>query len=212
VDIPEGKNLVGCFYQPKAVFIDTLVLGQLPREELLNGLAEVVKYGVINDLDFFNFLLSNQNDILALEPAIVEPVIAHCCTIKARVVEADEREADLRRILNYGHTLGHAVEAASHFTIPHGMAISMGMVAVNTIAVGKGLLTAEKAQRIKDALQGFGLPVAIPPELDRRQMTELLKSDKKSVGGRPFFVLPIQIGKVIISDDVDDALIARAFG
>ncbi|MDR9500717.1 MAG: 3-dehydroquinate synthase [Desulfurivibrionaceae bacterium] len=212
VDIPEGKNLVGCFYQPKAVFIDTLVLDQLPREELLNGLAEVVKYGVINDLDFFNFLLSNQKDILALEPAIVEAVIAHCCTIKARVVEADEREADQRRILNYGHTLGHAVEAASNFTIPHGMAISMGMVAVNTIAVGKGLLAAEKAQRVKDGLQGFGLPVAIPPELDRRQMTELLKSDKKSVGGRPFFVLPIQIGKVIISDEVDDALIARAFG
>ncbi len=212
VDIPEGKNLVGCFYQPQCVFIDSAVLSELPREELLNGLAEVVKYGVIYDADFFNFLVANKKSILDLEPAVIEAVIAHCCNIKARVVEADEREADLRRILNYGHTLGHAVEAASNFTIAHGMAISMGMVAVNTLAVKKSLLTEDKAQRVKDVLLGFGLPVDIPPELDRRQMKEFLKSDKKSVGGKPFFILPIQIGKVVITDDVDDALIEEAFG
>lgn len=212
VDIPEGKNLVGCFYQPECVFIDSAVLKDLPREELLNGLAEVVKYGVIYDLDFFNFLVANKKSILDLEPAVIEAVIAHCCNIKARVVEADEREMDLRRILNYGHTLGHAVEAASNFTIAHGMAISMGMVAVNTLAVKKSLLTEDKAQRVRDVLEGFGLPVDIPPELDRQQMKDFIKTDKKSVGGKPFFVLPIQIGKVVITDDVDEALIIEAFG
>jgi 3-dehydroquinate synthase len=212
VDIPEGKNLVGCFYQPQCVFIDSAVLRELPPEELLNGLAEVVKYGVIYDGNFFNFLVTHQKSILALESTVIEAVIAHCCTIKAQVVVADEREADLRRILNYGHTLGHAVEAASDFTIPHGMAVSIGMVAVNTIAVKKSLLAEDKAQRIKDVLQGFGLPVAVPPELDRQRMKALLKTDKKSVAGRPFFVLPIQIGKVLISDDVEDALIDQAFG
>ncbi len=211
VDIPEGKNLVGCFYQPKCVFVDTAVLKQLPSEELLNGLAEVVKYGVIYDSDFFNFLVANQKSILALDPHVVEAVVAHCCTIKAEVVVADEREADLRRILNYGHTLGHAVEAASNFTIAHGMAVSMGMAAVNTISVKKSLLSEDKAQRIKDVLQGFGLPTEIPADLDRSQMKELLKADKKSVGGKPFFVLPIQIGKVIISDDVDESFIDEAF-
>ncbi|MBU0681135.1 MAG: 3-dehydroquinate synthase [Proteobacteria bacterium] len=210
VDIPEGKNLVGCFYQPKCVFIDSAVLKELPAEELLNGLAEVVKYGVIYDGDFFNFLVAHQKNILRLEPAVIEAVVAHCCTIKAQVVVADEREADLRRILNYGHTLGHAVEAASDFTIAHGMAVSIGMVAVNTIAVKKSLLSPEKAQHIKDVLQGFGLPVEIPADLDRRQMKEFLKTDKKSVGGKPFFVLPVQIGKVIISDDVEDIMIEEA--
>lgn len=211
VDIPEGKNLVGCFYQPKCVFVDTAVLKELPHEELLNGLAEVVKYGVICDSDFFNFLVTNQKAILSLEPTVVEAMVAHCCTIKAQVVEADEREADLRRILNYGHTLGHAVEAASNFTIAHGMAVSMGMVAVNTIAIKKSLLAEDKAARVKGLLQGFGLPVDIPADLDRLQMKEFLKTDKKSVGGRPFFVLPIQIGKVIITDDVEDAFIEEAF-
>ncbi|PLX51023.1 MAG: 3-dehydroquinate synthase [Desulfobulbaceae bacterium] len=210
VDIPEGKNLVGCFYQPKAVFVDSTVLTELPHAELLNGLAEVVKYGVIYDADFFHFLAANQKSILALEPAVVEAVVAHCCTIKAQVVEADEREADLRRILNYGHTLGHAVEAASNFEIAHGMAVSIGMVAVNTIAVGKGLFAEEKARRVKELLQGFGLPVQVPADLDRQQMKEFLKTDKKSVAGKPFFILPLQIGKVVITDEVDEALIDAA--
>ncbi len=212
VDIPEGKNLVGCFYQPKCVFIDSAVLKKLPHSELLNGLAEVVKYGVIYDSDFFNFLVAHQKSILELEPTVIEAVIAHCCTIKAQVVEADELEADLRRILNYGHTMGHAVEAASDFTIAHGVAVSMGMVAVNKISVKKSLLPEDKAQRVSDLLQGFGLPVDIPAELDRPQMKEFLKTDKKSVNGKPFFVLPIQIGKVIISDDVDESLVDAAFG
>ncbi len=210
VDIPEGKNLVGCFYQPRAVYIDSTVLQSLPPEELLNGLAEVIKYGVIYDADFFYFLNAHREKIQALDLSVMEDVILRCCSIKAEVVEADEREADLRRILNYGHTLGHAVEAESHFTIAHGMAVAMGMVAVNKIAVAQGILMAETAGEITDLISSFGLPTTIPPELNRQQMKEFLKTDKKTVAGKPFFVLPIAIGTVIITDDVDDAIIDGA--
>ncbi len=212
VDIPEGKNLVGSFYQPQCVLIDPNVLRELPVAELLNGLAEVIKYGVIYDADFFNFLATNRQGILDLDMPIVEAVIAHCCTIKAEVVAADEREADLRRILNYGHTLGHAVEAASKFTIAHGSAVSIGMVAVNTIAVAKSLLSAERAEKVRDLLEAYGLPVVVPPELDRPQMKSFLLTDKKTVDGKPFFVVPTQIGKVFITDDVDESLIDAALG
>lgn len=210
VDIPEGKNLVGCFYQPRAVYIDSSVLRSLPSEELLNGLAEVIKYGVIYDADFFNFLNANRERIQALELPVIEEVILRCCAIKAEVVAADERESDLRRILNYGHTLGHAVEAASHFTIAHGLAVAMGMVTVNKIAVAQGMLASETAEEIMNLISSFGLSTSIPPELNRHQMKEFLKTDKKTVAGKPFFVLPIAIGTVIITDDVDDSIIDGA--
>jgi len=207
VDIPEGKNLVGSFYQPRAVYTDSSVLQLLPPEELLNGLAEVIKYGVIYDADFFYFLNANRERIQALELSVLEEVILRCCAIKAEVVAADEREADLRRILNYGHTLGHAVEAASHFTIAHGLAVAMGMVTVNKIAVAQGMLAPETADEIMNLINSFGMATSIPPELDGQQMKEFLKTDKKTIAGKPFFVLPIAIGTVIITDDVDGALI-----
>ena len=210
VDIPEGKNLVGVFYQPQAVYIDSHVLTTLPFEELLNGLAEVIKYGVIYDKDFFDFLAQKREDILQRHLPVMEDVILRCCQIKAAVVEADEREADLRRILNYGHTLGHAVEAASDFAIAHGMAVAMGMVAVNVIAEGKSLLTKDEATIIRQLLDDFKLPVTIPKDLDHGQMKSFLKTDKKTVAGKPFFVLPTCIGKVTITNDVDDGLIDRA--
>ena len=202
VDIPEGKNLVGCFYQPQAVFIDSTVIKTLPDSELLNGLAEVVKYSVIYDRDFFEFLSVKREEILGRDLAVLEEVIARCCTIKAKVVEADEREADLRRILNFGHTIGHAVEAASDFTLAHGAAVAIGMVAVSEIAVAKGLFAAEEANRLRELIAAYGLPVTIPAGLDRERMKEYLKTDKKSVGGHPFFVLPTSIGAVTITDDV----------
>ncbi|MEN8141085.1 MAG: 3-dehydroquinate synthase [Thermodesulfobacteriota bacterium] len=210
VDIPEGKNLVGAFYQPEAVFIDPQVLTELPVAELLNGLAEVLKYGVIYDSAFFDFLFARRQAILALEPGVIAEVIARCCTIKAEVVAADEREADLRRILNYGHTLGHAVEAASDFTIAHGMAVAMGMVAVNKISMALGLLTEEQGGRILEVIAAFGLPTTIPAELDRERMFGYLATDKKTVGGRPFFVLPTQIGKVTITDQVEEEVVRSA--
>lgn len=207
VDIPEGKNLVGVFYQPRAVYIDSLVLSSLPPAELLNGLAEVIKYGVIRDREFFGFLEAQRSAILSLDPPVLAEMIERCCTIKSEVVAADEREADLRRILNYGHTIGHAVEAASGYRLPHGLAVSIGMVAVNRLAVTMGLLATADSTRITALLESYDLPVRIPAGYEIGRIKEYLKTDKKSVGGQVFFVLPEQIGRVKISDAVSEAQI-----
>jgi len=209
VDIPEGKNLVGAFYQPQAVFIDSLILRQLPQSELLNGLAEVIKYGVIYDRDFFRFLEMHLKDILALDLQVLEDVVARCCKIKAAVVEADEKESDLRRILNFGHTIGHAVEAVSGYKLAHGAAVAMGMVAAAELAVLKGILEPKVKERLANLIHEFGLPVTIPPEYDRSRIQEYLLADKKTIGGKVFFVLPIAIGKVIITDEIEAGLIAE---
>jgi 3-dehydroquinate synthase len=207
VDIPEGKNLIGAFYQPRCVYIDSGVLKLLPPAELLNGLAEVIKYGVIYDAGLFAFLADHVAEILALDLTVLEEVVYACCRIKAAVVEADEREADLRRILNFGHTIGHAVEAASQYSLAHGAAVAMGMAAASGIAVAKGLLSRENANRIRALIEAFGLPTTIPGKYDRHLLKAYLKVDKKSVDGRPFFVLPTDIGKVVITDEVADSLI-----
>ena len=209
VDIPEGKNLVGAFYQPKAVYIDSQILQQLPKSEILNGLAEVIKYGVIYDRDFFKFLEMGRKDILALDLQSLEDVIARCCKIKAAIVEADEKESDFRRILNYGHTIGHAVEAASKYKLAHGLAVAMGMVAVTELAVLKGILDQREKERIEKLIDAFGLPVSIPQEYDRAAIKQYLLTDKKIVGGKVFFVLPTKIGKVIITDEVEPELIEK---
>ena len=203
VDIPEGKNLVGVFLQPRAVYIDTDVLQTLPEEELQGGLGEVIKYGVINDPDFFTFLDENRDAVIALDQEVITRLIARCCEIKAWVVEQDEREGGLRRILNYGHTIGHAVEAASDFQIIHGKAVAIGMCAAAELAVKTGCLSAEDAQTIRTLVAGYGLPVTIPASLDQEAMQRYLLSDKKTVGGRVFYVLPEAVGRVRITDEVD---------
>jgi len=209
VDIPEGKNLVGCFYQPKAVYIDSRVLTSLPASELLNGVAEVIKYGVIRDADFFRFLEEKRAAVLNLEPEVLGKVIRRCCEIKAEVVAADEKEADLRRILNFGHTIGHAVEAASDFAIAHGHAVAIGMVAAARIASAKELFSPEQVAALSALIEAYGLPTTIPSELSRDDIRRYLLTDKKVVSGKVFFVLPNRIGGVIITDDVQDQIIEQ---
>jgi len=209
VDIPEGKNLVGAFYQPRAVYIDSAVLQTLPAAEMLNGLAEVIKYGVIYDLDFFEFLESKRREILALNLPVIEEVIESCCAIKAAVVEQDEKEADLRRILNFGHTIGHAVEADSNYKLAHGMAVAIGMAAACRLAVAKGIFSQEQADRVIRLISDFGLPVKVPEEAKTERLRAYLQTDKKTIGGRTFFVLPTKIGTVQITDDVDEELISQ---
>ena len=212
VDIPEGKNLVGTFYQPRAVYIDPEVLQTLPPQELLGGLAEVIKYGVIADAEFFGFLETHRAAILGLDEGIITTMIARCCEIKAWVVAQDEREGDLRRILNFGHTIGHAIEAASNFTLIHGLAVAMGMAAVADLAVRTGHLAAADAGRLRELLRAFGMPDTIPPALDRQRIKGYLRTDKKTVAGRVFFVLPTQIGKVVITDQVSEGDIDAVLG
>lgn len=202
VDIPEGKNLVGAFYQPKAVYIDIDVLKTLPPEELLGGLAEVIKYGVIRDFDFFTFLKDNREKILALDDDSIAEVIYTCCKIKAEVVSEDEKEGGVRRILNYGHTIGHAVEGTSNFSIIHGLAVSIGMVAASELAVLNNLLTSDESRQILEILKEYNMPVEVPAGLDRETIKKYLLTDKKTVGGVVFFVLPTSIGDTIVTDQV----------
>jgi 3-dehydroquinate synthase len=212
VDIPEGKNLVGAFYQPRCVYIDSSVLMSLSSAELLNGLAEVIKYGVIYDAEFFRYLADQRQAILARDLAVLDQVIARCCAIKAAVVAADEREVDLRRILNFGHTIGHAVEAASHYNLAHGMAVGLGMVAACRLAVGKGMFPQAQADAVCQLIADYGLPTEIPGEFSSPQIRAFLKTDKKTVGGRLCFVLPTEIGKVVITDEVHETLIDDILG
>jgi 3-dehydroquinate synthase len=212
VDIPEGKNLVGAFYQPRVVYIDPQALLTLPEAEMLNGVAEVIKYGVIRDGAFFDYLGARRADILRRDPGALEEVIARCCAIKAEVVAADEKEADLRRILNFGHTIGHAVEAASGYRLAHGLAVAIGMIAAAELAVAKGALALPEAERLRELVAGYGLPVTIPADLDSAAIKGFLKTDKKAVSGRPFFILPTRIGSVLITDDVSEELIEQVIG
>lgn len=205
VDIPEGKNLIGTFYQPKAVYIDTDVLKTLPVEEFLSGMAEVIKYGASIDANFFIWLGENREAILALEPAAIVPMIRRCCEFKASVVEQDEREGGLRRILNFGHTIGHAVEAASGYQLIHGYAVAIGMRAVAELAVRCGYADKGVAAMILELLRQYRLPTEIPTGLDRDALRRYLQADKKTIGGRVFFVMPEAIGKVRITDQVQDA-------
>jgi len=215
VDIPQGKNLIGAFYQPKAVYIDTEVLATLPREEFLGGMAEVIKYGASIDADFFAWLGEHRQSILSLDPAVIVPMIRRCCEMKASVVERDEREGGLRRILNFGHTIGHAVEAASGYQLIHGFAVAIGMQAVAELAVRGGYADASVADDICALLQAYSLPTAIPPEFDRETLRNYLQTDKKTIGGRVFFVLPEKIGAVRVTDQINapdiDAILGNEY-
>jgi 3-dehydroquinate synthase len=215
VDIPQGKNLIGTFYQPRAVFIDTEVLHTLPKEEFLGGMAEVIKYGASIDAEFFSWLDRNREAILGLDPGTMATMIQRCCEMKAAVVEQDEREGGLRRILNFGHTIGHAVEAASGYQLIHGFAVAIGMRAAAELAVRSGLAEVSVAAELIQLLRAYDLPTVIPHGFDRETLRAYLRTDKKTQGGRVFFVLPERTGKVRITDQVKeadlDAVLANEF-
>jgi 3-dehydroquinate synthase len=186
--------------------VPTTLLAQVDSS---NGLAEVIKYGVIYERDFFKFLEMSRKDILSLDLHVLEDVIARCCKIKAAVVEADEKESDFRRILNFGHTIGHAVEAVSGYKLAHGLAVAMGMVAAAELAVLKGIMERQEKERLAQLIHEFGLPLAIPQEYDRARIQEHFLADKKTIDGKVFFVLPTSIGKVIITDDIEEGMLAK---
>lgn len=204
VDLPEGKNLLGTFAQPKRVYADIGVLATLPLKELRNGIAEVVKYGVIRSPELFQLLEKQGQEIVNLEPEIVSHVVAQSCAIKADVVAKDELEGGLRRILNFGHTIGHAIEAAANYQIAHGEAVSMGMVAAALLSAKKGIAPMDVVGRIKNVLEQLGLPVTIPNTFDAQELVELTKHDKKSVDGKVNFVLCNAIGSTVIRNDISN--------
>ena len=204
VDLPEGKNLLGTFYQPRLVIADIGALTTLNQREIRNGLAEVVKYAVIRDPKLFELLEARPLDALNLEPEVTARIVHTSCAIKAAVVTADEREGGLRRILNFGHTVGHAIEAAAQYQTPHGEAISIGMIVASRLSVAKGLMSEGDFNRLQVLLRGLGLPTRVPSQFQTDELIRLTGSDKKSRGGRVHFVLSAGIGKTIITDDVSN--------
>ncbi|MFZ5688126.1 MAG: 3-dehydroquinate synthase [Bacillota bacterium] len=194
----QAKNLIGAFYQPDFVIADLDTLKSLPVREYKSGLAEVIKYGVIWDEAFFEYLKEHRQDLLSYEPGSLKQVVAQCCAIKATVVEKDERDAGLRQILNFGHTLGHALETYTNYgSWLHGEAVAMGMVAVGDIATNLGIMHPAENLRLLELIGEYGLPTRFPPEIPRADLVKLATHDKKAVQNKLTLILPERIGKVI---------------
>lgn len=212
IDLKVGKNLAGAFYQPRLVFSDTAFLSTLPKRQIANGLSEIIKCAVIKDPALFKFLEQNLSRILRLDKAAVENIISKTCAIKAHIVEKDEYDKlGIRVILNYGHTIGHAIEAASGFSkkYTHGEAVSIGITAANFIAVRLGLLAEPVSQRIHRLLENAGLPTRARG-INPRKIYDAHLHDKKFTGRKNRFVLVAGIGKTKIVEGVSEKLIKEA--
>lgn len=197
-----GKNLIGAFYQPRLVLIDIALLQSLSERELASGLAEVIKYGIIEDEDLFSYLQKNSRPVLVKEPEALQHIIKRSCEIKAAVVEQDEKENSLRMILNFGHTIGHAVEADTGFGLySHGESVAIGMVGAASLSAALGLCSQETVDMIRGILAQYNLPLGAP-ECTADRLMPFLVRDKKAVGGKIHWVLVRSIGSVLIKDDV----------
>ncbi len=215
VNHPLGKNMIGAFYQPRAVVIDTNTLQTLPRRELCAGLAEVIKYGLICDEPFYRWLQEQMPRLLAREEAALAEAIERSCSNKARVVAADEREGGIRAILNLGHTFGHAIETAQGYgQWLHGEAVAAGMVLAAGLSARRGWLTDADVAALRELLAGIDLPVTPPADISPGRLLELMARDKKVLDGRLRLVLLRSIGEACIVDDATtqelQALLAAA--
>ncbi len=210
VNLRSGKNLVGSFHQPIAVLIDPDVLSTLPEREYRAGLFEVIKCGVIRDPALFELLASHHNDVLSQNPDVVDELIASAVRIKAEVVSKDECEHDLRRILNFGHTIGHAIEAESGYArFLHGEAIAWGMLAATRIAELLGMLNTNDGERIRTVILRYG-PLPSANDLNAVRLMTRLPGDKKALQGKVHFVLPTGIGEVKIVSGIEPCVIKQA--
>jgi 3-dehydroquinate synthase len=190
VDLPQGKNLVGAFHPPRAVFADTAVLSSLPERELRAGLAEVVKYGAIRDAAFLGWLEDNVDALLDRNPGALADAIARSCAHKAAIVERDPLERGERALLNFGHTFAHAIESEQAYGgLNHGEAVAVGMVRAAHLSARLGMAPEAEAGRLSTLLQRFGLPVAIPAGLDPARLVARMRLDKKAAAGTLRFVL-----------------------
>ena len=196
VNHADGKNLIGAFYQPKLVVIDVAVLRTLPRRELIAGIAEVIKYGIIEDSALFQLLEAKVGRLIDLDLDLLAEVIATSCAIKARVVEQDEREDDYRAVLNFGHTVGHALEAVTNYKqFLHGEAVGVGMVKATELSYRQDFCDATTLDRVKRLTAASGLPVDLPDGLALNSLIQAMEVDKKAVGGKIKFVMSKGIGR-----------------
>jgi 3-dehydroquinate synthase len=205
-DLPQGKNLVGAFHPPSLVLADPDVLASLPAGELRSGLAEALKAGVIADPQLFELCAALGDPASGpIHPAALAEVVRRSVAVKVQVIEADPYEQGWRAVLNLGHTIGHAVELVSGFRLRHGEAVAIGMALEAQLAEDIGLADPGLAAAIRRALQGLGLPVEIPPGLDRAAIFQAMGTDKKRSGGNPRFALPVRIGQARVGIEIDEA-------
>ena len=211
INLRGAKNMVGAFWQPSLVWIDTKVMDTLPDRSYLSGLAEIVKYGIIDDADFFEYLETHAAALVAREPVPLRYAIEQSCLSKARVVGEDERETSGRRaILNYGHTLAHAIEAtAGYGTLLHGEAVAIGMQMAASLAINLGLCEPTVLQRQTDLLKACQLPITFP-QADVSAMLPVMMRDKKVAHGKLRFILPTKIGAVELVGDIEPDLVEAA--
>ena len=205
VNHPKGKNMIGAFYQPSLVIADLDTLQSLPKNEFRAGLAEVIKYGIIYDANLFNYLEKNTEKILQMDEKCLTHIIKTSCAIKAKVVEKDELESHYRMILNFGHTLGHAIEALTNYSrFVHGEAVAIGMVYAAKLSLHLGKCSEETTKRIKELVKKCGLPTEFPV-LDAQTIVKSLYYDKKTMNNKIKFILVKEIGKVEIIDNMPEA-------
>jgi len=203
VNHPLGKNMIGAFYQPKAVIIDINTLKTLPVREFNAGIAEVIKYGILGDKAFFEWLETHIDDIKANDEATLTMMIQKCCQCKADIVASDETEAGVRALLNLGHTFGHAIEAEQGYgKWLHGEAVATGMVLAAKLAVAMDLIEVSDLCRIESLLQAFDLPITAPENMGFNEFMKHMKRDKKNIAGQLRFIIPTAIGKSEIRSDV----------
>jgi len=217
VNHSSGKNLIGTFYQPSMVYIDYGVLKTLEKRELVSGLAEVIKYGVILDAQFFEYLEDNIEQIKALEPSALDTIITRSCQIKARIVQQDEKEGPLssrvglargRSILNFGHTVGHALEAVTEYKhYRHGEAVAIGMIAAGRLAEKLKMVSSAEVRRIESLIKSAGLPATIGKRVSPRDILESMKKDKKVEQGEIRFILFRKIGQALLRGDIPEPFI-----
>ncbi|MBI2129085.1 3-dehydroquinate synthase [Candidatus Woesearchaeota archaeon] len=215
VDTKHGKNLIGDFKQPKKVYIDVLMLETLGRMDVRNGLAETIKHGIIQDAEFFEYLEKNIDLLLEKDKKSLLYIAMQNCRIKGNVVEQDPNEKGLRRILNYGHTAGHAIEKLSCFKLAHGESVSIGMMVAGRIANLLGYFSEPELAQQEKLLQRVGLPTEIPKEISNEEIIEATAIDKKAQGSRARYVLPLAIGKMHEFDGayatyVDNCVVLKA--
>jgi len=209
VNLPEGKNLVGAFHQPRLVVCDPLTLGSLPRREIRCGLAEALKHGFIADGMYLAQVQSLSEHALSADPAALGEIVAGSCRIKAAVVKADEREAGLRATLNFGHTIGHAIEKVGGYRrYRHGEAVAIGMVGAAMVGARMGVCDGSVVDHVRAAMGRVGLPTAAPG-LDADELLQAISHDKKTERGRVRWVLPIDVGKVTVTPEVPQRTVVR---
>ena len=203
INHPLGKNMVGAFYQPKAVFIDIDSLKTLPVREFNAGMAEVIKYGILGDKEFFEWLEANIAAIKSADKQVLAQMIEKCCQCKADIVASDERESGVRALLNLGHTFGHAIEAEQGYGVwLHGEAVATGMVLAAKLAVAMNLLEVSELRRMEKLITAFDLPVIAPQNMGFAEFKRHKRRDKKNIAGKLRFIIPTAIGQSEIRDDV----------